>query len=458
MAGKSSFSRRTEPRRPLYFATEMSRRLAVALASLTAFVSISCATPKGDHTARPPDAEFLFVSGDSTFWVRSDSSGIRVRASSMLLARYDGRFYEVYVADDDRSFYDAVLVGQRVFRRDLSTNDSVTVFDDRTVPDLARTYAASHPRERPLEPDEEAAEHPATIATTEVDLLDIHGPYLSYEYRADVDLPGIPGSHVTRRGVTDLRTGRPSSLADIFGPAAAKEIVRAGIHAREAALDSVRSARHDERARRAELALDRFRFDERSFALTDLEGAPAVSFVVPGEGEWVGGLSLPLEPVSAPLSNWWTEGVRSALPSSIDMNGTARWRRSGYEVVARMDSTGDDVSLSIRDRAHREWKLGRMGGPARQIYWLDRPQIDSAQRRSLARAFDESAFYGEEVRTAASRSRRAASILAARVLPASRVAGGPPHREATTRTAPTHHRNHARRTTPPRTTPSSRTS
>ena len=61
------------------------------------------------------------AAGDSTFWVSSDSTGMRVRGSPMLLARWDGRFYEVYVADDDRSYYDAVFVGQQVFRRDLLT-------------------------------------------------------------------------------------------------------------------------------------------------------------------------------------------------------------------------------------------------------------------------------------------------------------------------------------------------
>jgi hypothetical protein len=35
----------------------------------------------------------------------------------------DGRFYELNVTDDDRSYGDAVLVGQRVYRRDLENDD-----------------------------------------------------------------------------------------------------------------------------------------------------------------------------------------------------------------------------------------------------------------------------------------------------------------------------------------------
>jgi hypothetical protein len=40
-------------------------------------------------------------------------------------------------------------------------------------------------------------------------------------------------------------------------------------------------------------------------------------------------------------------------------------------------------------------------GPVRQLYWLDDPPLDSASRRALARAFDESALYSDEARTVA---------------------------------------------------------
>ena len=80
-------------------------------------------------------AEFLLLAGDSTFWVKSKGDGerLRTRGSPIQLARYAGKFYELYVGDDDRSYYDAIIVGQRIFRRDLVSGDSVAVFEDSTI-------------------------------------------------------------------------------------------------------------------------------------------------------------------------------------------------------------------------------------------------------------------------------------------------------------------------------------
>ena len=72
----------------------------------------------------------------------------------LTLANVDGRFYELYVADDDRSYFDALLVGQRIYRRDLVSGDSVEVFVDDRVAEVARDFAKAHPEERPLAPHE----------------------------------------------------------------------------------------------------------------------------------------------------------------------------------------------------------------------------------------------------------------------------------------------------------------
>src|ERR671915_677676 len=85
--------------------------------------------------APPPASEFLVSAGDSTYWVRTDTTGVRVRGSPILLARYGGQFYEVYVTDDDRSFADATFVGQRIYRRSLVSGDSTLVFEDSVVSD-----------------------------------------------------------------------------------------------------------------------------------------------------------------------------------------------------------------------------------------------------------------------------------------------------------------------------------
>ena len=91
-----------------------------------------------------------------------------------MLAREAGRFHELYVADDDRSFYDAIFVGQRLYRRDLITGDSMQLLSDGEVADMAERFAVEHPDERPLGTDEEGAQHPRTSAMAELRVLDLH--------------------------------------------------------------------------------------------------------------------------------------------------------------------------------------------------------------------------------------------------------------------------------------------
>jgi hypothetical protein len=174
-----------------------------------------------------------------------------------------------------------------------------------------------------------------------------------------------------------------------------------------AALDSVRAA-SDERALRARRALGQFVFDPTSFGLDVVERVPAVEFVVPGAGDEAGGLTLPLEPiVIQPPPAWW-EGLSTDFPESLRAPGAgdgSRWPRDGRDVEARYDSAGAGYTLLLRgarrDGAPGEWTLGHVHGPVRQLYWLDDPPLDSASRRALGRAFDESALYSDEARTVA---------------------------------------------------------
>ena len=83
-----------------------------------------------------------------------------VRGEPLVLARYGGRWYEVYSADDDKSYDDALLVGQFLYRRDLLTGDSSLVFADTVVPRMAAAYARAHPDEKPLSPDEDGEADP----------------------------------------------------------------------------------------------------------------------------------------------------------------------------------------------------------------------------------------------------------------------------------------------------------
>jgi hypothetical protein len=381
---------------------------------------ISCATdsPGTADQPAPPAAEFLLVAGDSTFWVRSDTAGIRVRGSAILLARIDGRFHEIYIADDDRSFYDAVFVGQRIYRRDIERGDSVAVLDDRTVPALATAYASAHPSEQPLSPGEDGSDRPATIATTEIAVADLHGPYLSYEYRADLDVVAsatmaATDAHLMRRGVIDLRTGKAASLEDLFGHEAGRRMTERARREQRAMQDSVRASA-DPRATIASLSLNAFKFDAMSFNLAAEDGKPAVLFAVPGEGEAAGGLALPLPPIPASSPKWWIEEVVRGLPSESDVM-RLRWRRPGYEVVVRQESD-ETVMIILRDPTRRaEWKLARTAGPAHHIFWLDRPRIDDRQRAALTRAFDEAAYYGGEMNSASNDTGRDGAV---RILPA----------------------------------------
>lgn len=345
-----------------------------------------------------PRSEFLLWAGDSTFWVRSDAEGMRVRGSPILLARYGGRFFEIYVADDDRSFYDAVLIGQRIFRRDLVTGDSAAVFTDTLVASLARRYGAEHPAERPLAPDEEGSDDPRTVATAEIEILDLFGPFLIYEQHTNVEVAGGDDGHSTRRGAVDLRTGLAATMSTMFGDSAGGRILATGRRHFSDALDSILAA-SDERARRAAGTLGGFDFDERSFTLVREQRRPAVAFLVPGTGDRAGGLVLHLPPVPGGPAAWWPE-VDATFPSGSGAGTAEEWRRRGHDVVARFDVNTDRLLLALRDTGAggREWRVGALPAPARRLYALDDPVLDLASRAALERAFDESALYSEHTR------------------------------------------------------------
>ena len=393
--------------------------------ALTAALATLLGCP-GEAVRPIPEAEFLIAAGDSTFWVRSEGGRVHVRGAPLQLAHVDGRFVELYIVDDDRSYFDAILVGQRIYRRDLLTNDSVLVFRDTVVAAIAERYADLNPFEPRLGPDDEAAERPSTIATVEIELLPAFGSHLSFEYHADVDAQFTEELHETRRGVLDLRTGDPCSLAALFGDTAATRLVAAGRRQFDVLLDSVLAARRDE-ATRAARAIDDFDFDPSSFSLIDSARTPQVVFVVPGRGDAGGGLVLPVTPISAPAVPWWT-AIADRLPrparddlafrGGADSSGDSAvaygvaellaWPRRDHDVVARYDAVDERVVLALRDSLDREWEAARLPTPVLQIFWLDQPAVDSTTRRALEAAFDEAALYSEDVRSVSRPRRRTA--------------------------------------------------
>jgi len=364
----------------------VSYRLALPLLLFAA-----CArAPKGPA----PRTEFLVANADSTFWVTSDARGIRMRGAPLVLAREGGRFHELYVADDDRSYYDALFVGQRLYRRDLITGDSTELLSDGEVAEMAERFAREHPGERPLGPDEEGAENPRTSAMAELHLMDVHGPFASYEHLTDIDIRGVSSRHAAHGGVVDLRTGEERTVRDLFGAAEEQRVVPLAEAAWRGARDSLLAAAGT-RGSAARNAIEHFEFSIGSFALSAQDRVPHVRFVVPGSGGNAGGVTIPLPPQRVAEPAWWSE-VRDELP--LGPPSQHRWPRERFELLARMDTAGGDrATLSLRD-GEREWPVGVVRGPVRRVFWLDAPELTREGRRALVRAFDEASLYGEEAR------------------------------------------------------------
>lgn len=386
----------------------LRRSSAVAVAVLAA--AIAC-TSRPRAVSPPPSAEFLVTAGDSAFWVSTNEGRLRIRRAPLTLANVGGRFYELYVTDDDRSYFDALLIGQRIYRRDLLSGDSIQVFEDKRVSAIARAYAAEHPRERRLDEDEDGSDDPHTVATSEAELLDVVGPLLSYSNQTDIDIANTEDSHVVRHGVIDLRDGSAATLHGLFGDSVSRRIVSDGRAAYTIVIDSIRRSRSS-RGRRAARAIEAFRFDSTSFSIVDIDGAPTVGFYVPGAGVAGGGLALPLPHVRAPLMRWWTD-IAATVPKLGADSASEVWNGPRYDVIARYDTSGEFATLFVRDSAN-EWMAGKLPTPTRRVYRLDVPDVDTAARRGLARAFDESTLYSGAARTVLGPPRARISVVPAR--------------------------------------------
>lgn len=322
-----------------------------------------------------------------------------MRGVPILLARYGGRFYELYNVDEDHSYDEALLVGERLYRRDLATGDSIVVFADTVVDRIAGTYARFHPDERPLGPDDEGDANPETSATSQIDIIDVIGPYASFAYHVDVDIAGSAPWHATRHGVLDLRSGTPTTVAELFGDVVGRAIADSGRRRYEFVRDSIladRAAASGE-SRGAE-ALRRFHFDERSFSLSSLDGKPAVTFKIPGRGEGVAGNGIELDPIVADETPWWRGVAPSAAVETPD--GGDRWNHRSYRVLARYDSLGDAARLFLADSSSREWSIATIAGPIHDVTWLDDPPVANIDRANLVRAFNTAATYDQSSRVA----------------------------------------------------------
>ena len=361
-----------------------------------------------------PHAEFIIAAADSVFWVRSDDDGIRVRGAPMVLAQVSGRFAELFLADDDYSFYDAVYVGHRLFKRDLITGDSVQLFADTLMPMLARVYAAANPEERPLSPEEQGSENPRTVATADLMVLDVHGPWLSFEYHTDIDIVGGISAHGARRGVLDLRTGTGATLDALFGPPVARRLTADARERWRLMRDSlILLSERDGRPTRDEI--DRLGFDPRSFILGVVDRAPRLRFAVAQSGAQFASGVLELEPVALEEPGWWPE-VREAYPVE-EFIQERTWPRAGFTLVGRhADSPMARVAFALRDDAGTEWKLGSLPSPVLRVMWLSDSSDAPGTRQALTKAFNESAFYSQDTRVVRHAPRTAAPASTVRAV------------------------------------------
>lgn len=372
-----------------------------------------------DRATATPDAEMLFITADSTFWVTAEAGGVRARGVPMLVARVGGRFKELYVTDDDQSYYDAVFVSHRLYARDLVSGDSIELHRDTTVLRLARAYAAAHPDEEPLSPDEPENDSASIRATSDLEILATHGPYLSYEHHTDVDARGEPmpeHRHAYRRGVIDVRTGAHASLASLFGRAAADTMIRSADAEWRSARDTLLAVAGDRSANRVRRAIAAFRFDPMSFSIGSRGPDPVVTFAIPASGTDpnLEPVALGARPVDAPA--WWASVVPE-LPIAPGEDGT--WVHGGDTVAVRVEQAARTWSVAVRAGGSAPRAAIHVSSAVERVLWLD-SLVTAADRAALDRAFAEAAAYDGERQVAALAPTRTALHLASHDRSASR--------------------------------------
>lgn len=363
-------------------------------------VLCSVACKRAEPPVPTPPAEFIVAAADSVFWIRSDADGIRVRGAPMVLAQIGGRFAELYVSDADYSFYDAVFIGQRLFKRDLVSGDSVQLVADTLMPALARAYAAANPEERPLDPEEQGSENPRSVATADLVVLDVVGPWLSYEHLTNVDVVGGTSAHGARRGVVDLRTASTAPLDAIVGAAPARRAIATARASWSALRDSIATLDADSTFVDAPIAAN-LAFDPRSFTLAVLDRELHVRFAVTqvGAEDEVGVVEL--DPFDVEQPDWW-DAVRADYPIdelAADRAGERTWTRDEYVLVGRAaEAPQARVSLAIRDAAGTEWRLGSVPSPIQRVMWISDSAAVPGMRAALTKAFNDASFYSGENR------------------------------------------------------------
>ena len=335
-----------------------------------------------------------------------------------MLTQVDGRFIEVFIADGGVDFADASFTSAHLFARDVTRKDSMSLFHDDRVQHEAERWNKRHPGEEPIDLDsDQVPSDPRTVVSEEIEVLDVHGPWVTFNHLLDIDLENKePHHHAGHRYVVDVRTGVRATLQSLFGDREAHRIIVQAKQSFKQLSDSIRAASGD-RATLARETLDSFHFDSTSFGLADVSRAPAVAFMIPGTGTDGEALALNLPPIAVTAPGWWSN-VQATLPVWSADSSVVRWSRAGYDVTARPkqdtsvnsasttlalslsrkavtssargDSAGTQKSATARS-APSEWPVATVPMPAYQLITLDDPPVSAVVRSALARAFDASA-------------------------------------------------------------------
>ncbi len=362
----------------------------------------------------PPPAEFLIAAGDSSYWIRSGPDGLRVRSAPLLLTESEGAFFELRIAEQITDYFDAEFIRERLFGYTLDGGDSVLLFEDPAVALAMQQWVNARPEELPINPDSEDAPDPESSASDFLEVIDVHGRWVSWAHALDIDVSGLSThTHVRRRGVADIRSGAAVPLDSLMSAAEVTRIVAAGRAALDTMLDVVRSA-SDDRAVRARESLHTFTFDALSFSVTDVARVPAIMFHVGGAADDGEALELLLPPVVlTDVPPWWAD-VRRTLPVWSGDSLHVRWSNSGYTVIGDVDSSRTRIALSlVHDSVDaRPWPIAVVPMPTYQFMALDRPPLAASRREQLLRAFDRASGDDPYATRALGRARRSTTSAA----------------------------------------------
>ncbi len=370
------------------------RRLLAAgsvLSCIATGVACSDATERIPRvSSTPPAAEFLVAAGDSTYWVRSNAAGLRVRSAPLLLTRADGAFHELRIVEDVVDYLDAEFVREQLYAYPLGRTDSVLLFDNASVTAAMQQWLREHPDEQPIDRTEEEAPDPASSAAEFLEVIDVHGRWLSWAYSLDVDIDGaVSHTHLRKRGVVNIESGAAATLDSLVSPTEAARILAAGRASLDTMLAVVRQA-GDARAARARETLHTFAFDPTSFSIGNEGRTPSITFHVAGTGSDGEALELLLPSIAVAEPTAWWSAVEPMIPIWGGDSLNVRWSQGLYTVTGAVDSSRSSIALSlVADTIDATpWPLAIVPMPAYQFIALDRPSLDSTLRMTLERAFE----------------------------------------------------------------------